>query len=232
MNSELRLKVEMAVRVRNFLRANPFGDAKADAVVARFAERVDRAQALLAQQENGRVLARVARSKRGEIKAQVTHEPLRQLIEIGKAASISQPELASWFRPIKSKASLQQFRAVAQGFLERAQTQKDLLIDYGMRSTLLEELAAALAEFDGAVSDADAARRAHTGARAELAGLASTLVKLVHQLNGMMLYRIKEQPELGGAWNSARNIAWPLSHGSIPPTDGTGGPDGGNRSAA
>jgi hypothetical protein len=222
----------MAVRVRNFLRANPFGEAKADAVVTRFAERVDRAQALLAQQENGRVLARAARSKRSEIKRQLTHEALRQLIEIGRAASIDQPELADWFRPFESKTSLQRFRALAQGFLERAQTQKDLLLEHGMRATLLEELGAALAQFDGSVSDADAARRSHTGARAELAGLASTLIKMVHQLNGMMVFRIREQPELGGAWNSARNIAWPLSHPSIPPTDGTGGTEGGNQSAA
>ena len=53
MNTESRLKVEMAVRVRNLLRANPFGEPGADAVVAKFEERVTRAQTLLAQQENG-----------------------------------------------------------------------------------------------------------------------------------------------------------------------------------
>jgi hypothetical protein len=193
---------------------------------------VDRAQALLAQQENGRVLARAARGRRGEIKSQLTHEALRQLIEIGKAASIEKPELADWFRPFKAKASLQQFRALAQAFLERAQTQKDLLLDYGMRATLVEELTASLADYDTSVSDADAARRAHTGARVELASLASELIKLVHQLNGMMLYRIREQPELGGAWNSARNIAWPAAHPPITPSDGGTNPDTGNRSAA
>lgn len=86
-----------------------------------------------------------------------------------------------------------------------------------MRSTLIEELQGLLAAYDKAVSDADTGRRAHTGARAELRSLTSELVKMTHQLNGMMLYRIRQNPDLGGAWESARNIAWPAAKATDEP---------------
>ncbi len=85
-----------------------------------------------------------------------------------------------------------------------------------MRSTLIEELQGLLAAYDKAVSDADTGRRAHTGAHAELRNLTSELVKMTHQLNGMMLYRIRQNPDLG-AWESARNIAWPAAKATDEP---------------
>jgi hypothetical protein len=38
-------------------------------------------------------------------------------------------------------------------------------------------------------------------------------MRMLHQLDGIVLYRFRDQPELQGAWKSARNIAWPLPEG-------------------
>ena len=177
MNTESRLKVEMAVRVRNFLRANPFGEPKADAVVAKFEERVNRAQALLTQQEDGILTARSSRVKRAEVRSRVRSEPLRHLTEITKAVALEKPEVATMFRQLVKSPNEQQFRAGAEAFLARATEHRELFSQYGMRDALIDELKSLLAAYDQAVSDADAGRRAHTGARVELKSLASELVK-------------------------------------------------------
>ena len=57
----------------------------------------------------------------------------------------------------------------------------------------------------------NAGRRAHTGARAELGELAKELMRLLQQLDGIVMYRSRDKPALLGAWHSARNIAWPLN---------------------
>ena len=217
MNTEARLKTDMAIRVRNFLRAHPFGEPLADAVVAKYEEKVARAQTLVAQQENGYLTASASRTKRAEIREQVKSEPLRHLTEITKAVALEKPELAKLFRLFVRSPNEQQFRAGVQGFIVRITEHKDLFAQYGMRPTLIEELEGLLTAYDKAVSDADGGRRAHTGARAELKDLTSELVKMTHQLNGMMLYRIRQNPDLGGAWESARNIAWPVAKATDEP---------------
>ena len=220
MNTEARLKTEMAIRVHNFVRANPFGEPLADAVVAKYEEKVARAQTLIAQQENGYLAASASRTKRTEIREQVRSEPLRHLTEITKAVALEKPELAKLFRLFVKNPNEQEFRAGVQGFILRITEHRELFAQYGMRVTLIEELEALLAAYDRAVSDADAGRRAHTGARAELKKLTSALVKMTHQLNGTMPYRIRQNPDLGGAWESARNIAWPVAKDTDGPAAG------------
>lgn len=232
MNTESRLKVEMAVRARNFLRANPFGEPKADAVVAKFDERVTRALGLLAQQEAGTTEARSSRVKRSEIRERVRREPLRHLDEISKAVALGRPELAALFRVGRARNE-QEFRAAVEGVLGRVIEHKDLFAAHGLRDSMIDELKGLLEAYDQAVSDADAGRRAHTGARAELKTLAKELVTMVHQLNGMLVYRTRENPELAGAWDSARNIAWPASKlGQEPSTGPTSSTTDGTKSAA
>src|SRR5262245_50305482 len=97
MNVVSRLVVAWAVRGRNLLRANLFSDPKEVAVVARYEEKVDRAQALMSQQENGVVTARGARRRRTKIKNQMRAEPLKHLVEIARAAAVEKPELTDLF---------------------------------------------------------------------------------------------------------------------------------------
>jgi hypothetical protein len=79
-----------------------------------------------------------------------------------------------------------------------------------MSEESLEELSQMLQAYEQAVSDANAGLRAHTGARAELQSLARDLMRMLQQLDGIVLYRFRQEPEVQGAWKSARNIAWPV----------------------
>ena len=49
-----------------------------------------------------------------------------------------------------------------------------------------------------------------------------------------MLYRIRDKPELGGAWGSARNVAWPTPKvsGATPASGSKKPPAEGVKSAA
>lgn len=94
--------------------------------------------------------------------------------------------------------SKQEFLADARTLLTRATAHKDLLLEHGLREDLIDKLTADLAAYDQHSAAADAGLRAHTGARSELTAIASELIRMVKQLDGMMLPRIREVPELGG----------------------------------
>lgn len=205
----VRLKVDMAVRVRHFLRANPFGAPKAEAVAAKFEERLARAETLLQQQGDGRDLARTSRAARSGLRRKLRTNPLRHLARIADAAAVVKPELAELFKLPAANASEQDFRTGLRTTLTRVAAHQELLLEHGLRDTLLAELTEMAERYEQVAALADAGRRGHTGARAELEGLGSELVRMVRQLDGMMLYRIQEQPALAGAWISARNVAWP-----------------------
>lgn len=78
------------------------------------------------------------------------------------------------------------------------------------------ELKTLLAEYEQAVSDAHAGRRSHTGARSEMQGLIRELMQMVRHLDGTVAFHFRGQPELLGAWKSARNVAWPADTPAAP----------------
>ena len=55
MLSRVRRKLEMAVRVRDFLAAHPFTDPSHQAIGARFGDLVTRAHGLAGQEQSGRM---------------------------------------------------------------------------------------------------------------------------------------------------------------------------------
>jgi hypothetical protein len=102
MNQDLRLKVAMAVRVRDFLKAHPFGTEPADQVAARFGEKVSRAQALLTQQETGEAATRASTRHRRGLRRRMVQVPLRHLGRIAKAVAAENPELSGRKRVSRS----------------------------------------------------------------------------------------------------------------------------------
>src|SRR3977135_1049202 len=68
MDARLRRRLEMAVRVRGFLRAHKTDGVAEGAAVARLDELVQRAEVLVAQQRSGIVATRAATEMRAEIR--------------------------------------------------------------------------------------------------------------------------------------------------------------------
>src|SRR5206468_20711 len=116
-----------------------------------------------------------------------------------------------------------------KGMLAKAASLRDLLVSRGMSESLLEDLGKAVAQFEATLETGSAGRRAHVGATADLEVVASEILDQVRMLDGLVRYRFGDNPELMAAWNSARNVLWPLRSKVTPLPPGQGaqpsGPD-------
>ncbi len=207
MRTDVRLKVDMAVRVRDFLRANPFASANGQAVTAVFEERLARVLDLIARIDQGELTRRSAVRHKRDLRQQLRMVPLRHLTRVAAAAAREKPELATQFR-MPYRATEQEFRAAAGNIAALTAANRELLDRYGLDAAIPDELNRGLEVLDRLIIDANDGRMIHTGARMELLGLSSELLAMARQFDGMMLFRYREDPGLRGSWASARNVAW------------------------
>ncbi len=209
MNGQLMSKVHTMVKVRDLLMANPFGTSPADQFVAKFAEKVDRAQLLFTQQEAGEAAAASSTDYRKGLRRQIVALPARHVAKISKAVAAAHPEISAGHRVSALGRRQSEFVARVQVMLQEAQANLALYVEHGLSEESLKELETLLQAYQDSIGQSNAARRAHTGAQKELGTLGRELMRMLTQLDGMMLYRLRDQPELQGAWASARNVAWP-----------------------
>ncbi|HET8720466.1 MAG TPA: hypothetical protein VFM24_00455 [Nitrospira sp.] len=210
MNAVLRRRVEMAARVRDFLRAHRTEGVGDGAAFARFDELVTRAEALAAQQRAGIVTTRSATMQRDQVRRSLQIGLLKYLAAVGTIAAKGNAELAAEFRLPNNGTSQMSFLATARGMLEKATARKELLVSLGMSEKLLEDLAGAIVEFEQTLEASRAGRREHVGASADLKAVATEIVEQVKLLDGLVRYRFGDNPELMGAWASARNVLGPF----------------------
>ena len=212
----LRRRLEMAVRVRDFLRAHRTeGIQGAEATAfARLEELITRAEALAGQQRAGLVARRGSTEQRAAVRRALQGQLLRYLSAVGKVAAEENLELAAQFRIPRTNATNQAFVTLVRGMLEKATEQKDLLISRGMSEKLLDDLTAALLQFEGTLEATRAALREHVGASADMKEVVAEMVQQVRLLDGLVRYRFGDNAELMGAWLSARNVPDPVrAHG-------------------
>jgi hypothetical protein len=229
MDTSVRLRLDASGRILNFLEAHPFGNPEADAMAAKFGERVKYARTLLAQEETGHKVSSASRTKRRELMREFRRVPYRYLRGVVGLATKEDARLAVLFRPLVRPPSVTGFQAWLESVLDLVTQHHEILERNGLTTGFADEVRAAIAEYSAAVGEADGGRRQHTGARVELHNLVSELRRMAAQLHGLMLYRLKTNPELTGAWDSARNVAWPrqtaTEAGSAPAGEPTAGPD-------
>jgi hypothetical protein len=90
-----------------------------------------------------------------------------------------------------------------------------------MSATLLDDLTAALGEFEQTLEAARAGRRDHVGASADLQAVTVEIAEQVRLLDGLVRYRFTANAELMAAWASARNVLGPFkSQGEPEPGQG------------
>lgn len=210
MNAILRRRLEMAARVRDFLRAH-----KTDAVgeglgLAKLEELIQRAEALDAQQRAGVVETRTSTRQREGLRQKLQSKLLLYLRALGALGNAEKGELAVQLQVPPSNSSQRALLTAAREMLEKATAQKDVLLNRGMPPTLLDDLGAALAAFEKTIEATRAGRRGHVGASAELKAVAAEITKQVRALDGMVRYRFGENAELMGAWRSARDVLGPF----------------------
>jgi hypothetical protein len=215
MNAVLRRRFEMAARVRDFLRAHRTEGAEAAALV-RLEELLQRAEVLAGQQRAGVVTTHASTGKRAEVRRALQSKLLRYLAGVGAVAAKENAELGAEFRLPRTRATNQAFLTLARGMLEKATSQKDLLVSRGMSETLLADLATAVADFEKTLEATRAGRREHVGASADLRAVASEIAEQVRLLDGLVRYRFGDNAELMGAWASARNVLGPFRSKAAP----------------
>ena len=222
----------MAVRVRDFSRAQPSTDANYATVLAQVEERIARMEALARQQQDGTVTAHASTVRRKALRRRLHHELLRHLVTVAGIAAADQPGLAERYEMPKGHETNETFRTLARRLLEQGRAEQEVLAKHGLADKLLEDLAAAEDEFDGSVVQSNEGRRGHVGARAELQAVSDEVMRLVEMLDGLNRYRFGGKAELIAAWESARNVVAGPRATAEPPAEASQAPAGDVRPAA
>ncbi len=210
MNTVVRRRLDMATRVRDFLRAHKTDVVGEGLGLAKLEELVTRAEALVARQRAGFAVTRSATMQRQGIRDTLQTALLRYLKAVSQAASKVNPDLVAQFQMPHLKVSHQVFVAAVGGLLAKANEQKDLLVSHGMQPSLLDDLGSALADFERTLEASRTGRREHMGATADLTAVAAEIVEQVHILDGLMRYRFRDNAELTAEWAGARNMLGPF----------------------
>ena len=222
MNALVRRRLEMAARARDFLRAHEMDGVGQGLGLAKLEELLERAENLATQQRTGVAVVRSATKQRQEIRRALQPKILGYLSVVGAVAATQNAELAEQFRMPPPNATHQALLTMSRAILEKATAQKPLLVSLGMSEQVLDELATALGEYEQTLEATSAGRREHVGARADLKTVAAEISKQLRLLDKVVRYRFGDNPELMGAWDSARNVAGPFKTKNEPQS-GAGG---------
>lgn len=206
MNAQVRRKIEMATRVRDFSRAHPSGDAGYETVLTRLEGILSRTDALAAQQRAGTIAAREANARRLELRRALQFQLLHHLVRVGDVVADQRPDLAGRFRLPSVNSTHRAFLTAAKQMLATAIEERDFLVSQGLAGSFLDDFGTELTEYEETTAAANAGRRQHTGARAELEVVVAELMKLVELLDGLNRYRFRQDPDRKAAWDSARNL--------------------------
>jgi hypothetical protein len=196
----------MAVRVRDYSRARPSADASYASVLGRLEQSIEQMEALAKQQQGGYLVRHSSVTRRQALRRRLHHELLRHLVTVAEDAAAEDPSLAEKFRLPSTNGSNEAFRTLARQMLEQGQASKELLLKHGLMTTLLDDLTAAVGQFDASVTETNEGRQGHVGASAELEAVSDEVMFLVELLDGLNRYRFSGDAEQLAAWRSARRV--------------------------
>jgi hypothetical protein len=209
MSVQIRRKLGTGARALEFMAANPFPTEPEQRVVLELKELITRGEELLGQVLAGESGAAEASRQRRALVETLVRDLLRPLSVAGIAASVEEPAVAQLRRVPSIKGSLQDIRVGAETMADLATRHREILIRHGLSPSLPDDLQAALAQFDAAMQQTHAGRRAHIGARAELADVGRKFTAVLRQLDGMNMYRYRKDAQRSAAWRSAKRVSWP-----------------------
>jgi len=223
MNAQLRKRLEMAARARDFLRAHQMDGVGQDLGLAKLEALLERAENLATQQRVGVAVERSAVKQRQELRRALQPRILGYLSAVGAVAATQNAELAEQFRMPPPNATHQALLTMSRAILEKATAQKELLVKLGMSEPVLDELTTALGQYEDTLQATSGGRREHVGARADLKAVAADISKQLRLLDKVVRYRFGGNAELMGAWESARNVAGSFQTKNEPQTPAGGG---------
>jgi hypothetical protein len=170
----------MAVRVRDFSRTHPSADASYASVLGRLESAITRMEELAGQQQGGYLSKHSSTVRRKDLRRRLHSGLLRHLVTIAADAASENPALTEMFQLPKANATNKAFQTLARKMLEQGQAQKDLLAQHGLADKLLDDLGAAVNEFDASVAETNGGKQDHVLARAELDALSDEVIRQDH----------------------------------------------------
>ena len=206
MNAQLRRRLEMAARCRDFLRAHQMDGVGQDLGLTKLEQLLEHAENLATQQRMGVAVERSAAKQRHELRRALQPRILGYLSAVGAVAATQNAELAEQFRMPTTGGTNQELLTMSRAILEKATPQKELLVKLGMSEQVLDELATALGQYEDTLQATSAGRREHVGANADLRAVGTEVSKQLRLLDKVVRYRFGDNAELMGAWESARNV--------------------------
>ncbi len=196
----------MAASVRTFSRAHPSADASYALVLDRLDRTISRMDELAKQQEGGFVSKHSAFVRRQDLRRRLQGGLLRHLVTVAEDVGSEAPAVAEKFRLPSTSATHGGFRTSASKLLDEGRANRELLVKHGLSETMLDELDAAIKEFDASLQETDHGKQSHVEARAEMDTLSDEIMRLVGMLDGFNRYRFHHDPELIVAWESAKHV--------------------------
>jgi hypothetical protein len=221
----------MGMRVMEFIRQHPDTSPGFVAAGARLQDRLQRAEQLARQYDEGRRQVRVSTGRKRELRRLMMQAHLHHLAHVAETASVEEPELLQKFvLRFADATTYQAFQTAASGIAAEAESRKELLLKHGMSDDVLTALEVALEQFETATEQGAGGRLAHVGATAELEVVSEQVVQVVKVMKGLVRIRFGNQPEVLAAWESASNVvATPKAEDKegpveTPPSGGEGKP--------
>lgn len=206
MNKQVRRKWAMATSVRTFSRAHASEDSSYVLVLDRLDGTIARIEELAKQQEGGYVSKHAAAVRRQDLRRRLQSGLLRHVVTAAGDAGEEAPEIAGKFRLPGFNAPNTVFRAVSSELLDQARANQDVLVKHGLSASILDEIDAAIKEFDVSLKDTDDGKLSHVAARTEMKALSDEIMRLVGMLDGFNRNRYHRDPELLAQWKSASHM--------------------------
>jgi hypothetical protein len=206
MNRIVSRRKQMAESVCVFSDTHPSADPNAAGVVTRLKAAVARIMELGGRQKGGLLSFHASATRRTGLRRTIRQNLLRHLVTVAEAAAREKPVLLGMFEVPNTNLSHARFENDSRKMLDQGRAEQDLLVKHGLSATLLDDLAAALDEFNVSVRGSTTGRQDHILASAELRRVSDEIMELVDVIDGINRYRFKDQPELLAAWKSARHV--------------------------
>jgi hypothetical protein len=169
----------MAVRVRDFSRTHPSADGNHASVLRRLEDTISRMEELARQQVGGFLSKHSSTVRRRDIRRRLRGGLLRHLVTVAQDAAGEKPEMRDKYKLPEITTSHKTFQTVARKMLEQGKAEQELLLKHGLGGKLLDDLSAALDEFDASVAETNSGLQGHVVARAELEALSDEVMQLV-----------------------------------------------------
>jgi hypothetical protein len=209
MNAVTRSKLDMGDKALNFSRAHPDASPGYAAALTGLEQRLTKAKQLAQTQQEGINQRKAANARKNELRRQMRKAQLRHLARVAKVAARETPELDGKFVLRSAPRTYRSFRALAGTMVAEAQTEKELLVKYGLADTVLESLVQSLEQFDRAITEGTNALRAHVSARAELDVLGDEVVDIVQVMDALNRFRFADAAEVLAEWETVSNVIGP-----------------------